>query len=165
MKNIILISSFLLVFPKLTIAQDAIIVSGQTASIATFYSSDHLTKSEDIHIKVQLLTSSPTDSTIHFILQPNSFPNNPVLLDNDFKCRVWKKDSIFTVTLKLTTSNSLDTLRENDIAHVIIRDKQTPFFTIKLKPSYDATKPFWIEIGSNFDLIDGLKPNNLFAGA
>jgi hypothetical protein len=25
-------------------------------------------------------------------------------------------------------------------------------------------KPFWIELGSNFDLIDGVIPNNLFAG-
>jgi hypothetical protein len=29
---------------------------------------------------------------------------------------------------------------------------------------YNANKPFWIEMGSNFDLVDGLQPNNLFAG-
>jgi hypothetical protein len=29
---------------------------------------------------------------------------------------------------------------------------------------YSPNKPFWIEVGSNFDLIDGLQPNNFFSG-
>lgn len=39
-------------------------------------------------------------------------------------------------------------------------------FTVKITTvgMYDPTKPFWVEMGSNFDLLDGLHPNNLFGG-
>ncbi len=30
--------------------------------------------------------------------------------------------------------------------------------------AYDRNKSFWIEVGSNFDLVDGLQPNNFFSG-
>lgn len=29
---------------------------------------------------------------------------------------------------------------------------------------YNPNKPFWVEIGANFDFADGLKPNNFFGG-
>lgn len=29
---------------------------------------------------------------------------------------------------------------------------------------YDSNKPFWVEVGANFDLVDGLEPNNFFSG-
>jgi hypothetical protein len=35
---------------------------------------------------------------------------------------------------------------------------------ITTKGVYDLNKPFWVEIGANFDLIDGLAPNNFFTG-
>ena len=32
------------------------------------------------------------------------------------------------------------------------------------RKGFNANNPFWMEIGSNFDLIDGLQPNNFFSG-
>ncbi len=39
-------------------------------------------------------------------------------------------------------------------------------FTIRVTKGsvYDYTKPFWVEVGANFDLVDGPEPNNFFAG-
>jgi hypothetical protein len=35
---------------------------------------------------------------------------------------------------------------------------------VTLSGMYNANKPFWVEIGSNFDLVDGMEPNNFFTG-
>lgn len=35
---------------------------------------------------------------------------------------------------------------------------------IRLNTSYDSAKSFWVEIGANFDLVDGLEANNFFSG-
>lgn len=53
---------------------------------------------------------------------------------------------------------------------IIIKDHPSSFHSIIVSDAvptnadYNPNKPFWIEIGSNFDLLDGLEPNNLFAG-
>ncbi len=36
--------------------------------------------------------------------------------------------------------------------------------TLSQRGRYNPNQPFWVEVGSNFDLVDGLKPNNFFSG-
>lgn len=47
------------------------------------------------------------------------------------------------------------------ISHHVLRYSNG---AIAINTKYDPSKSFWVEIGSNFDLVDGLEANNLFSG-
>ena len=60
-------------------------------------------------------------------------------------------------------------IASNEIGEIIIAGQSSNFETIvfssdaiPLDTRYKPNKPFWVEVGANFDLIDGVKPNNPF---
>lgn len=73
--------------------------------------------------------------------------------------------------LKLPAISSKKPIANNQVGQIIIENHPETYHTIvlsnnaiPLNTTYNAKKPFWIEIGSNFDLVDGLQANNFFTG-
>jgi hypothetical protein len=49
---------------------------------------------------------------------------------------------------------------QNSTGHNIVISNDAEFLNTK----YNPNKPFWVEVGSNFDLLDGIQANNPFFG-
>ncbi|MDJ1495040.1 hypothetical protein QNI19_19025 [Cytophagaceae bacterium DM2B3-1] len=143
-----------------------------TVTIHPVYSKQRVTQIDTIPIKVRLDTVfNASWNTLTFDIRRFNLPNNPVLINpvititQDRWNRALNNGRILDTLLFLTTSNILDTLQGDEIGHLQITGKDD-YMTIRLsdRDLYNPNKPFWIEVGSNFDFIDGLEPNNFFAG-
>jgi hypothetical protein len=67
------------------------------------------------------------------------------------------------VTVELS---SVETFGREVSFFIILKDKNDKHCEVRLSTVglYNPNKPFWVEIGANFDFADGLKPNNFFGG-
>ncbi len=75
---------------------------------------------------------------------------------------VYHKETIYVANSYLKDSISMDA-----VAYIrIVNDKKNSLHELRLtdKGSYNSSSTFWMETGSNFDLLDGVKANNLYAG-
>lgn len=65
------------------------------------------------------------------------------------------KDGNFTITMTAAGAP----VSGSTVVRITEKDE-----SIAAKTKYDGLKPFWIELGTNLDLIDGPKPSNFTAG-
>jgi len=129
-----------------------------------------------IDIPVKLSGDGPgKDSTYRlvFYIDSNYLLNNAQINPLDTVQTIsksdWTKatvkggDSTYKFHLRIQTNSKNDTSS----------DPQTTFIGIKGIPgqaqevdlvNYNPNKPFWVELGSNFDLLNGLQANNLYGG-
>lgn len=115
-------------------------------------------------------------NVVDFELKKLNLPNNPRLVNSRIFLpkEMWDtagKSKDTTVILGIMSKKMKDTLEFDETGHITIKGQPDPYHTIRYTNSillaehkYDPTKPFWVEVGANFDLIDGLKPNNFFTG-
>jgi hypothetical protein len=172
MKNLRNFSSFLLLlslFSAYANAQTSVqLVDSLSKTITPFFSNRAMLQIDTIHLKIKVLDSLVNaDTLITFNLNASNFPNQPQLQNTSIVIPTAKriKDSVIDTLLVLTTGRIPDSLRQDEFAALRIGNNNE-FLTLRLssKKSYDPQKPFWIELGANLDLIDGLRANNLFAG-
>jgi len=159
--------SFSLFLITQTKAQRAEIVNGNSQKIHTDVSTSVRITTDTLLIPAMLI-GTPANTTFSFVLQDNEFPNAPQIGSATVTNLEWRHDSD-VVTLKVpikTKSIPTDIEKELDAQIKIADTSKHTFFTIRLgeAAAYDSSSPFWVELGSNFDLIDKIKPNNLYAG-
>jgi len=67
------------------------------------------------------------------------------------------------VTVELS---SVETFGRDVSFFIIVKDKPEKHNEVRISTIglYNPNKPFWVEVGANFDFADGLKPNNFFGG-
>jgi len=72
------------------------------------------------------------------------------------------------ITTRITTTSVKDTLKEREVGYLVIpgqTQESAGSQEIILKQGlYLKDNPFWMEVGSNFDLLNGVQANNLYAG-
>jgi len=159
-------------------------IKNATSNIKPLYSVKDSSKLDTVHMNLTLRgrydTIEPSNNTVNFDVQYFNLPVHPRLVNSSmtFPATCWPgnfeppEDSYdTTIIISILSGNLKDTLKNDEIGHIIIKDIPNKFHTIRFTNSlfkeeykYNKNKPFWIEIGSNFDLIDGLEPNNFFSG-
>lgn len=123
-----------------------------TISLKIYFDTDHLPKTGD---------------TIKVKMDNISFPVKPELEKNQFV--VSKEDStngVLEASLKISLRNQTTDIKSDNICLIKISGFEKSSTPLLMKPAfvYDEKKYFWVELGANLDLIDGLKANNLFGG-
>jgi hypothetical protein len=94
------------------------------------------------------------------VLIKNKWNPNDVLITGDTSTsKYYQKVSISI------QNQSIDSLHYDNFAYIQIKGGDSSFHAINLteKGMY-KNRPFWMETGSNFDLLDGVKAQNLYAG-
>jgi hypothetical protein len=163
-------------------AQDRISLKpGFTTNLKPHYSKTSVSFIDTVHLQVVLTgafdTTNPENNTMHLEIARFNLPNKPRIADSahiTFPANAWpvdgnKKDT--TIIISLITESFSDSLKNDEAGHLFIKDHPAAFHTLRLtntalgiNTKFDPNKSFWMEVGSNFDLIDGPKPNNFFAG-
>lgn len=126
--------------------------------------------------------AAPADVTLPVVIKTTRTPKiKPVLITETVKIlkSEWptagKKDTVSKTVVLQTSSTAafandesfLITLdKANAPKGVRIDDSNESNFQVRvsLLGAFDLNKPFWVEVGSNFDLVDGVVPNNFFTG-
>lgn len=105
-------------------------------------------------------------------IDKKNFPFIPDILkpEVEIKDEEWKpteKDATkyFVVKTIYLSNKSIENFKNDELAYISFEGSSS-LKTIRLtdKGMFDANKPFWIEVGSNFDFADGLQANNFFGG-
>ena len=165
---------FVFLFSNLVFSQKRFeIVEKKSTNLRPYYSKNFKQYLDTIHLPLRLtgrFDSVHVDSNV-MILQVKKYnlPNNPVLQTNNiiFPKEVWpagrNKVMLDTViTLNIITQTIGDSLKNDEIGHIVIAGQALDqYHTIRLSNTallHDRKykgKPFWVEVGTNFDLIDG----------
>jgi len=140
---------------------------------------------QQIVLTIELRGAAPEgkDYTVVPVLinQPRSSKVEPLLLTETIKINKgeWpgagKTKSVNKTVVIQTTS--IKDLTADELFYVKLDKSEAPKeilvddcedcnhqIRVTLSGMYNANKPFWVEIGSNFDLVDGMEPNNFFTG-
>ncbi len=148
-------------------AQHVHIKKGQTYALLPNFSERNKVQFDTVPVMLEF-TADMGDSDILFTLDAGGFPNNPQLINHKIHLQPGEGKINSTVEIKLiiATTKCPDTLSSDQFGFIKIAGSPDTFFTLRLlaKRQYETKKPFWVEMGANLDLVDGLKPNNLFAG-
>jgi len=126
------------------------------------------------------LLNESADTTLNLILQPKSdlykvklslYPNSLLKVTADEARKLNRFEAVDkTIALSISVdpkdTTAVKTGERSEEFHALKIDGGTSETTIKLtdRGIYNPNKPFWVEVGANFDLNDGLQPNNLFTG-
>jgi hypothetical protein len=160
------------------------ITGKHTSTIVTRYSKTANAYPDTIHIHLRLSgkydAADASRNRLILELQQFNLPNNLSIIGykpDDFPQSVWPGNRGLagevldtTLIVSLLSNNLTDTLKSDEIAHIVIKDQPAEFHSIRLTNAtgidtkYLPNKPFWVEVGANFDLVDGLEPNNFFSG-
>ena len=131
--------------------------------------------------------SMPTqDDTVGFHLDPYRFPKPKSSKRSFALTTVDGKDKISAVVIPRSswfddtssgkweapvrlylTNPPVDSIRDDDaFANIKLDDGDTSYHAIRLteKGMYNRIYPFWVDLGTNFDLLNGIQANNLYAG-
>lgn len=112
--------------------------------------------------------SDTADARVTFEMRSYDVPNKPVIQNNPYliKKGTALKDGLLPIVLAIQTTNTPDTLTDAVTSFVSLKSKPDVYAAIRLTPGRQHVRddPFWVEIGANFDLVDNIKPNNVFAG-
>lgn len=177
MKPALFICALLLLAPAVWCQQRFEIVSGRTTNLKPYYSKTRKLYVDTVDVWVRLSgVFKPTENKLVLDVEAFNLPNKPQLLNEtfDFKPTDWpgeKNSREVAIPVLIVTESFSDTLKNDEMGHIIIKGRPDQFHTIRLTNAlvtditrYDPNKAFWLEVGSNFDLIDGPVPNNFFSG-
>ncbi len=159
--------------PKKATSKVSILKSPETIMQVLYTSKkDVIDESQDtiqIHLTrrdCKSMSENDKDTVGFYYHNVNFPPKSFVLLDSVkiFDKQDWGEGCALTTVVHVS-KKSVDTLQEDAIAQIALKgDEATHIIRLKDKSTYNPDKPFWVEIGSNFDLVDGLIPNNFFSG-
>jgi len=163
---------YLLVFLVFTIvfenASGQELVIPKTIDVTPLYSKVDTFKVAKIDFEMKS-DSTITVTDVELVLEsltvsaPIKFVNSKIKIP-----KIKSGDSLFTVSVFLIIPGSKKNLKGDELARIFLKSdkkKSKPIYVrFTERGLYTLNKPFWIEVGSNFDLIDGLQPNNFFSG-
>jgi hypothetical protein len=120
-------------------------------------------------------TTAVADDTVTLTVDPYSFPYKPVIeSQNPVRLDHTKWDSLVIdgktkyrqQVQVILTNPPIDTLPDDEFANIRIDGVDDSYHGLRLteKGMYIPNKPFWIEVGANFDISSGFTPTNLYTG-
>lgn len=140
------------------------------------YAKDSI-RTERVLVKMfrDTVPSNTDTDKVTLTIEKYTFPFNPQIISTkEIKISDWdvKHDSSGKATVSHTeviviNNESLATDLKMDLSSYLkIDGNNKSFHEIRLteKGMYNSSRPFWMETGTNFDLLDGIKANNLYAG-
>jgi hypothetical protein len=145
-------------------------ILGGKATIYPHYSDHAGTQADTLLLKIKLDSTYTKDMGNQLTFEMNHFnlPNNPRLLNGQFTIDAAEMlpNNVFEIKLVLITDHMKAAITSDIQGYITLEGKKESFFTIELSPGheYNPDKPFWVEVGANFDLVDNVKPDNVFAG-
>lgn len=110
---------------------------------------------KDTAVKCQLIAYKKNSVTIALINKTINIDSLDIQTLNHGK-------SINKVVYIQTTS--IKNFNIDEFVYLTVNDTPSHQIRISSVGMYSANKPFWVEIGANFDLLDGLQANNLYGG-
>ena len=184
MKSLLLLFALFIIAEASTAQQGVTITGSYTSNLKPRYAKGDAQSYDTIHLHLQLTGSYDTldvkKNGITLQVQNYNLANHPILANSGiaFPEAVWpgnrrlpgeKLDTVIVVLL--LSGNMRDTLQNDEEGHIIISGKPDNYHTIRftntafnIDTRFQPNKPFWVEVGSNFDLVDGLQANNFFSG-
>ncbi len=163
------------IFISITFYCNSQVLVKETIEINPFYSQKDSIKAIRTMIKIRFAKNDAT-TTIKLELSNINYNSKLELIHNELNVtnkgngkENKTKDSITVeYPLDLLLYNTTNQLKGDELAALYLANdsnKENPvFLRLTEKGLYQPNKSFWIELGSNFDLIDGLQSNNLFSG-
>ncbi len=125
-----------------------------------------------VRVQVKLFQSAPQDTARHhleFILKPMNLSCSPSIVQPRIAIpKVSATDSLFEAPVVIRIQRSKKQLTGDELGVLYLSadsSREYPaYIRLTEKGMYEPRKPFWVEIGANFDLVDGVQANNLFSG-
>lgn len=141
--------------------------------IQPIYSQKKQIRIDTIQMRLKLTGDYDSNANqVHFTLLDTTLSNNLKIKDtiitiseNEWNISL-ANNGLYSPILYAQADNMVDTLRDTQYGYIVIKGQsQSGSHTIKLNQrNYNPSKPFWVEVGTNFDFADGLQPNNFFGG-
>lgn len=166
-------------------AQRIQIVSGSSA-IAPIVSKEPATRVDTVNLVLQLKDAfdkkDPSKNKITLHMQSGTIIDSvtPVFINGQreqiisLPASAWPGEGSVaqtTVPVYLRSKSRQTKLANDEAGQIEIKDDPSGFHVIRISNSaiplstkFQPQKSFWVEVGSNFDLTDGLQPNNFFSG-
>lgn len=125
-----------------------------------------------IPVTFQVLGTLTTDTTIKIKLSFDSLSElRPVLKTTEIKIIASQLIAKIKDSLSVFQSNvnievySVKSFTDDEHFYISTENGNELYSVrVTLEGMNNPNKPFWVEVGSNFDFQDGLKPNNFFGG-
>jgi len=146
--------------------------SAKTVMILPEYSTKTVTNNRRIHVRVKISGEYDTTlaaDTLRFSLADTTpLPNKLKILNAVIPIdqQEWEEaendnGGFFDVPLLVNTSSLTDTLETVQKNYIVLNGDLLHLQEVQVR-AYNPNKPFWIELGANFDLLDKLQTNNLY---
>jgi hypothetical protein len=122
----------------------------------------------DERIKVKILLKPGNATSAEWVIDNQTLSFGCTVLNPTIKLPKVKADSTIEVKVYLEILATKTRLRGDEFTKLRLSTdtsgKYPVFLRFTDRALYKPNKAFWVEIGSNFDLVDGLEPNNFFSG-
>jgi hypothetical protein len=136
------------------------------------YSSTSIQKDGTLPIRLEITGSFDTtqvSDTVHFTLLDTSALSNKLKLLNTqvtIDQQTWENaesnnNGIYDLKLHYKVNSLTDSIEYVQKDYIILSGDTLNSQEVQLR-SYNPNKPFWVEFGANFDLLDKLQTNNLY---
>lgn len=157
------------------IKQSVEIVDQPAIIVNSFPSDQPGTHTFEKQVKVKMSSTEPPDADVEitFQIMPSNLKSTPKLLPGSEKITIpkdkWSNGVDTTLSIKFSIDACSNCVNFDEVAYITCSTQGQGKGQIELRVSpydvaYDKDKPFWVEVGSNFDLIDHLQADNLFGG-
>jgi len=140
----------------------------KTIDINPLYWPTDSTQVIKLKFKIKLVPANPAVTEVEFVLDPLTLSNNPSLVNSKITVPSVTATREEEVSVFLLVHSNKTDLKGDEIGRLSLKSDASFLHPVYLrlteKGLYDPNKPFWMEVGSNFDLIDGPEPNNFYSG-
>lgn len=150
-----------------------ITIQSRSKNIAPFFNEANAPQIDSV--KIRLLVSGPFDRSKNiasfYIDSGAAWPNDPQLQNTAIRIdeKIWndaiKNNGIIDTVIFLETAHCDINVKTKKL-RIKLRGDSIDCITVWLtrKNAVIPNKPFWIELGANFDVADGFKATNLYSG-
>lgn len=156
-----------------SICQCLSIVPEEASIIPLISSNKDTTTIQAIRIKLKRKATNciPPEKLTFYIPDIYSGRAIPFLINPIESYQKDVKDSLIIQTTLYVGLKGVDTFSTDEVyviklAGCSIEKTKDSYFLLRVSEAgaYNPTKPFWVELGANFDLLDGLQANNMYGG-
>lgn len=143
---------------------------GDTTFLAPYIRDHNATQGRQVKVRYKIIGKLATDSTVALqLIVPSGSSIKPELVTRNFKVSAARTSELVpyedSVYVNFNISSQKDFGEDEDIYISFENDNsERDLIRFSRQKLINPNKPFWIEIGANLDLVDGLEPNNFFTG-
>jgi hypothetical protein len=148
-----------------------ILLKGGRYDLSPLYDKSQNPKNDSVPIQLCLSGNfDANNNTVHFFFDTLGLPNHPSLYPGTITINentwnsVLSSGGVLQTSVMLETRFINDTLKGNEFGSIRIKEDSSDSVVVWLTNKINPNKPFWIEIGANFDISNGFQPTNFYSG-